>query len=80
MAKAIPKISSRRNGRISSRKGARRIPEGVIHVKASFNNTIVTATMYGLSSFWSSPVLRIQRYEKRNTICCSNRRANAIRM
>nr|AKG27064.1 ribosomal protein S11 [Vinca major] len=44
MAKAIPKISSRRNGRIGSRKGARRIPKGVIHVQASFNNTIGTAT------------------------------------
>ncbi|KAK4718024.1 hypothetical protein R3W88_016362 [Solanum pinnatisectum] len=51
MAKAIPKISSRRNGRISSRKGARRIPKGVIHVQASFNNTIVIICMYGSSSF-----------------------------
>lgn len=37
MAKAIPKISSRRNGRIGSRKGARRIPKGVIHVQASLS-------------------------------------------
>ncbi|XP_019231094.1 PREDICTED: uncharacterized protein LOC109211947 [Nicotiana attenuata] len=42
MAKAIPKISSHR--RIGSRKGARRIPKRVIHVQASFNNTIVTVT------------------------------------
>ncbi|MCD7445850.1 30S ribosomal protein S11, chloroplastic [Datura stramonium] len=34
MAKAIPKISSHRNGRIGSRKGTRRIPKGVIHVQA----------------------------------------------
>nr|YP_009407404.1 ribosomal protein S11 [Dionaea muscipula]ASA46400.1 ribosomal protein S11 [Dionaea muscipula]QBC71755.1 ribosomal protein S11 [Dionaea muscipula] len=30
--------------RISSRKNARRIQKGVIHVQATFNNTIVTVT------------------------------------
>nr|QIM59201.1 30S ribosomal protein S11 [Exacum paucisquamum]QIM59211.1 30S ribosomal protein S11 [Exacum paucisquamum] len=40
----IPRIGSRRNRRIGSRKGARRIPRGVIHVQASFNNIIVTIT------------------------------------
>nr|AXX76486.1 ribosomal protein S11 [Dipteris conjugata] len=30
--------------RIRSRKGKRRIPKGVTHIQASFNNTIVTAT------------------------------------
>ncbi|XP_049355208.1 30S ribosomal protein S11, chloroplastic-like [Solanum verrucosum] len=56
MAKTIPKISSRRNGCISSRNGARRIPKGVIHVQASFNNTIVTVTdVRGLVVSWSSP-------------------------
>ena len=52
MAKAIlrtvsrrnVRIGSRRNVRIGSRKSARRIPKGVIHVQASFNNTIVTVT------------------------------------
>ncbi|KAF5749447.1 ribosomal protein S11 (chloroplast) [Tripterygium wilfordii] len=46
MAKTITKTktSSRRNGRIGSRKNTRRIPKGVIHVQASFNNTIVTVT------------------------------------
>nr|YP_009435258.1 ribosomal protein S11 [Lobelia malowensis]ATG25259.1 ribosomal protein S11 [Lobelia malowensis] len=44
MAKAIPKISPRRNRRIRSRKSRRRIPKGVIHVQAGFNNTIVTVT------------------------------------
>ncbi|KAI5649950.1 hypothetical protein M9H77_35955 [Catharanthus roseus] len=44
MAKAIPRISSRRNVRSGSCKSARRIPKGVIHVQASFNNTIVTVT------------------------------------
>ncbi|KAK4730101.1 hypothetical protein R3W88_023089 [Solanum pinnatisectum] len=50
MAKVIPKISSRRNGRISSRKGICRIPKRVIHVQASFNNTIVTSSA-GTSGF-----------------------------
>jgi hypothetical protein len=57
MAKAIPRISSRRNGRIGSRKSARRIPKGVIHVQASFNNTIVTVTdVRGRVVSWSSAV------------------------
>ncbi|KAF3613506.1 hypothetical protein FXO37_36348, partial [Capsicum annuum] len=55
MAKVIPKISSRRNGCIGSRKGARRIPKGVIHVQASFNNTIVTVTdVRGRVVSWTS--------------------------
>ena len=52
MAKAIPKIGSRkkacsglrRNARFSLRKSARRITKGIIHVQASFNNTIITVT------------------------------------
>ncbi|MBA0796296.1 hypothetical protein Gohar_007074, partial [Gossypium harknessii] len=44
MAKPIPKVGSRRNGRSSARKSAGRILKGVIHVQASFNNTIVTVT------------------------------------
>lgn len=44
MTKPLQKIGSRRNGRISSRKNGRRIPKGIIHVQASFNNTIVTVT------------------------------------
>ena len=44
MAKQIIRIGSRRNGRIGLRKTGRRIPKGVIHVQASFNNTIVTVT------------------------------------
>nr|AWI71044.1 ribosomal protein S11 [Thevetia peruviana] len=55
MAKARPRISSRRNRRIGSRKSARRIPKGVIHVQSSFNNTIVTITdVRGRVVFWSS--------------------------
>nr|AXR86859.1 ribosomal protein S11 [Parashorea macrophylla] len=44
MAKPIRKVGSRRNRRSSARKSARRIPKGVIHVQASFHNTIVTVT------------------------------------
>ena len=55
MAKPIPRIGSRRNWRIGSRKSARRIPKGVIHVQASFNNTIVTITdVRGRVVSWSS--------------------------
>ena len=55
MAKPIPKIRSRRDGRIGLRKNARRIPKGVIHVQASFNNTIVTVTdVRGRVISWSS--------------------------
>nr|UDZ61198.1 ribosomal protein S11 [Burnatia enneandra] len=55
MAKPIPRISSRGNGRTGSRKNGRRIPKGVIHVQASFNNTIVTVTdVRGRVVSWSS--------------------------
>nr|UZC31053.1 ribosomal protein S11 [Medicago coronata]UZC31129.1 ribosomal protein S11 [Medicago coronata] len=55
MAKSIPKIGSRKNGRIGSRKHPRKIPKGVIHVQASFNNTIVTVTdVRGRVISWSS--------------------------
>nr|YP_010953864.1 ribosomal protein S11 [Terniopsis sessilis]YP_010954256.1 ribosomal protein S11 [Terniopsis daoyinensis]YP_010954334.1 ribosomal protein S11 [Terniopsis filiformis]WMV00720.1 ribosomal protein S11 [Terniopsis sessilis]WMV01728.1 ribosomal protein S11 [Terniopsis daoyinensis]WMV01806.1 ribosomal protein S11 [Terniopsis filiformis]WMV01884.1 ribosomal protein S11 [Terniopsis filiformis] len=55
MAKQLQKIGSRRNRRISSRKNARKIPKGVIHVQASFNNTIVTVTdIRGRVISWSS--------------------------
>nr|YP_009422427.1 ribosomal protein S11 [Burmeistera sodiroana]AQS80768.1 ribosomal protein S11 [Burmeistera sodiroana] len=42
MAKARLKLLSRRTRRL--RKSTRRIPKGVIHVQAGFNNTIVTVT------------------------------------
>nr|YP_009750710.1 ribosomal protein S11 [Dipterocarpus turbinatus]QIJ98111.1 ribosomal protein S11 [Dipterocarpus turbinatus] len=44
MAKPILKVGSRKNRRSSARKSAHRIPKGVIHVQASFHNTIVTVT------------------------------------
>nr|YP_009862734.1 ribosomal protein S11 [Pellacalyx yunnanensis]QKD76110.1 ribosomal protein S11 [Pellacalyx yunnanensis] len=55
MAKVLPKIGSRRNEHIGSRKNARKIPKGVIYVQASFNNTIVTVTdVRGRVISWSS--------------------------
>nr|GEW81750.1 ribosomal protein S11, chloroplastic [Tanacetum cinerariifolium] len=48
---------SRKNRRLGSRKSARRIPKGFIHVQASFNNTIVTVTdVRGRVVYWSSTV------------------------
>nr|YP_010123021.1 30S ribosomal protein S11 [Acer distylum]QRF94937.1 30S ribosomal protein S11 [Acer distylum] len=55
MGKSIPRSGARRTGRAGSRKSARRIPKGVIHVQASFNNTIVTVTdVRGRVISWSS--------------------------
>jgi small subunit ribosomal protein S11 len=55
MTKVLPKIGSRRNKRIGSRKNARKIPKGIIYVQASFNNTIVTVTdVRGQVISWSS--------------------------
>uniref|UniRef100_A0AAT9ZWA5 Small ribosomal subunit protein uS11c n=1 Tax=Phanera cardinalis TaxID=3078825 RepID=A0AAT9ZWA5_9FABA len=49
------RIGSRRIGRISSRKNVRKILKGVIHIQASFNNTIVTVTdVRGRVISWSS--------------------------
>nr|YP_010035544.1 ribosomal protein S11 [Pouzolzia hirta]QHN53288.1 ribosomal protein S11 [Pouzolzia hirta]QQQ88126.1 ribosomal protein S11 [Pouzolzia hirta] len=55
MAKPIPRIGSRKNRHIGSRKNMRRIPKGIIHVQASFNNTIITITdVRGRVISWSS--------------------------
>nr|YP_010974656.1 ribosomal protein S11 [Amyema quandang]WNR57109.1 ribosomal protein S11 [Amyema quandang]WNR57171.1 ribosomal protein S11 [Amyema quandang]WNR57233.1 ribosomal protein S11 [Amyema quandang] len=55
MVKPISRIGSRRNGRIGLSKNVPRIQKGVIHVQASFNNTIVTVTdIRGRVISWSS--------------------------
>ena len=55
MAKPIPRIGSYRNGHIGSRKSVRRMSKKVIHVQASFNNTIVIVTnVRGWVVSWSS--------------------------
>nr|AMQ10369.1 ribosomal protein S11 [Tagetes minuta] len=81
MAKAIPKISSRRNGRIGSRKSIRKIPKGVIHIQASFNNTIVTVTdVRGRVVSWSSAGTCGFRGTRRGTpFAAQTAAANAIR-
>nr|QBX00726.1 ribosomal protein S11 [Pelargonium caylae] len=49
MAKTIRRYSSFRfrNRRTRLRKSVRKIPKGIIHVQASFSNTIVTVTDVG---------------------------------
>nr|AMP18860.1 ribosomal protein S11 [Sageretia filiformis] len=55
MAKPIPKIGLPSNRRVEFHAHAPRIPKGVIHVQASFNNTIVTVTdVRGRVISWSS--------------------------
>nr|UDP57052.1 ribosomal protein S11 [Paratrophis pendulina] len=55
MAKPLPRVGSRKNRHMGSRKNVRRIQRGVIHVQASFNNTIVTVTdVRGQVISWSS--------------------------
>ncbi|PXX90091.1 30S ribosomal protein S11 [Halomonas heilongjiangensis] len=55
MAKPLRRIGSRRNGRIRSRKNARKVPKGIIHIQAGFRNTIVSITDgQGRVISWSS--------------------------
>nr|QEV84532.1 ribosomal protein S11 [Hexalectris spicata]QEV84981.1 ribosomal protein S11 [Hexalectris spicata]QEV85118.1 ribosomal protein S11 [Hexalectris spicata] len=55
MTKPIATIGLRKNARIGSNKNERRIPKGIIHVQASFNNTIVTVTdVRGRVVSWAS--------------------------
>ncbi|GJT52344.1 ribosomal protein S11 [Tanacetum coccineum] len=79
MAKAIPKKGSR--GRIGSRKSTRKIPKGVIHIQASFNNTIVTVTdVRGRVVSWSSAGTCGFRGTRRGTpFAAQTAAANAIR-
>ena len=81
MAKAILRTGSRRNVRIGSRKSARRIPKGVIHVQASFHNTIVTVTdVRGRVVSWSSAGTCGFKGPRRKTpLAAQTAAANAIR-
>nr|AMP18872.1 ribosomal protein S11 [Erigeron sp. TM-2016] len=55
MAKAIPKISSRRKVLDGAQSYSHWVPKGVNHIQASFNNTIVTVTdVRGRVVSWSS--------------------------
>lgn len=81
MAKPIPRGGSRRNRRIGLRKSARRIPKGIIHVQASFNNTIVTVTdVRGQVVSWASAGTCGFKGEKKGTPFAAQTAAeNAIR-
>nr|YP_005089528.1 ribosomal protein S11 [Silene conica]AEC04036.1 ribosomal protein S11 [Silene conica] len=81
MAKPIRKISSRRTGRIRSRKSVRKIPKGIIHVQAGFNNTIVTVTdVRGQVVSWASAGTCGFKGPKRGTPFAAHAAAiNAIR-
>ena len=51
MAKAV----KRRGRRVTKRREKRVVPEGVIHIQSTFNNTIITvADKYGNVIAWSS--------------------------
>nr|YP_010209470.1 ribosomal protein S14 [Linum lewisii]UBA16911.1 ribosomal protein S14 [Linum lewisii]UFH78835.1 ribosomal protein S11 [Linum leonii] len=55
MAKPLRRVGFRRYRRIRSRKTARKVPKGVIHIQAGFRNTIVTITdRRGRVISWSS--------------------------
>lgn len=75
----------RRSGRIGSRRGSRksvrRIPKGVIHVQASFHNTIVTVTdVQGQVVSWSSAGTSKFKGKRRSTpFAAQTTAAKAIR-
>ncbi|KAJ0668696.1 30S ribosomal protein S11 [Helianthus annuus] len=78
MTKAIPKKGSR--GRISSPKSIRKIPKGVIHIQASFNNTIVTVTdVRGRVVSWSfAGTCGFQGTRRRTPFAAQTATANAL--
>ncbi|XP_040952780.1 30S ribosomal protein S11, chloroplastic-like [Gossypium hirsutum] len=64
-----------------TRKSARRIPKGVIHVQASLNNTIVTVTdVWGRVVSWSSAsTCRFKGTRKGTPLVAQTAAGNAIR-
>nr|QXO04754.1 30S ribosomal protein S11 [Hetaeria youngsayei] len=81
MTKPIAKIGLRKNARIGLHKNERRIPKGVIHVQASFNNTIVTVTdVRGRVVSWASAGTSGFRSKRKGTPYAAQTTAlNAIR-
>nr|AMP18871.1 ribosomal protein S11 [Bidens biternata] len=81
MAKAIPKISSRRNGLVRFQNSIHKVPKGVNHIQASFNNTIVTVTdVRGRVVSWSSAGTCGFKGTRRGTpFAAQTAAANAIR-
>jgi hypothetical protein len=80
MEQPVPRIGSRRNGCIGLRKSALRIPKGVIHVQASFNNTIVTITyVRGWVISWSSTSTCRFKGRRRGTLFATQTAAGSDR-
>nr|YP_010372352.1 ribosomal protein S11 [Rhododendron latoucheae]UOX29816.1 ribosomal protein S11 [Rhododendron latoucheae] len=81
MPKTIRRIDFRTNRRISSRKNTRKLTKGVIHIQASFHNTIVTVTdVRGRVISWSSAGTCRFRAKRRGTpFAAQTTVVNAIR-
>ncbi|MBA0573495.1 hypothetical protein Golob_000767 [Gossypium lobatum] len=81
MEKPIPKVGSHKNGCSSVRKSARRIPKGVLHVQASFNNAIVILTdVWGwVISWFSIGTCRFNGTRKGTPFASQTEVGNAIR-
>nr|YP_009671086.1 ribosomal protein S11 [Passiflora tetrandra]QCX30364.1 ribosomal protein S11 [Passiflora tetrandra] len=80
MVKLVTRIVWRKNRRI--RKNARKIPKGVIHIQASFNNTIITVTdVRGRVIYWSSAgTCRFKGPRKGTPFAAQTVAADAIRI
>nr|YP_010006879.1 ribosomal protein S11 [Passiflora deidamioides]QNR05646.1 ribosomal protein S11 [Passiflora deidamioides] len=80
MVKLVTRIVWRKRRRI--RKNARKIPKGVIHIQASFNNTIITVTdERGRLIYWSSAgTCRFKGPRKGTPFAAQTAAADAIRI
>nr|YP_010290214.1 ribosomal protein S11 [Passiflora cirrhiflora]ULO25985.1 ribosomal protein S11 [Passiflora cirrhiflora] len=80
MVKLVTRIVWRKKRRI--RKNARKIPKGVIHIQASFNNTIITVTdVRGRVIYWSSAgTCRFKGPRKGTPFAAQTVAADAIRI
>lgn len=67
MAKQLKKSGSKKNKKTA--------PNGVAHIQATFNNTIITiSTVVGDTVSWSSSgAIGFKGAKKRNTFRCTNR-------
>nr|QNM40143.1 ribosomal protein S11 [Passiflora contracta] len=80
MVKLVTRLVWRKRRRI--RKNARKIPKGVIHIQASFNNTIITVTdVRGRLIYWSSAgTCRFKGPRKGTPFAAKTVAADAIRI
>lgn len=80
MEKPIRIGSHRKRFGLRNKKKSARIPKGVIHVQASFNNTIVTVTdIRGQVVSWSSAGTCFQGAKKGTPFAAQTAAENAIR-